>query len=159
MLPQALACKRGGQWMMLLSSRTRVRTAPPPEVAGFLFRILANCLDITSVWSIGHEPETPCAAARTLLAFADQATLRRLRAGEYLHEVQIEFLVVIDGDLFESAWGPCKLSGSLARWAWRQTTSQDAYYDEARWAEGGGGVVRVRRHAQLLWERATAETA
>jgi hypothetical protein len=150
--------KRGGQWMMLLSSRTRAPAAPPPEVADFLFRILANCLDISSVWSIGHDPEAQCAAARTLLAFADQATLRRLRAGEYLHEAQIEFLVVIDGDLFESAWGPCKLSGSLARWAWRQTTSQDAYYDEARWAEGGG-VVRVRRHARLIWERATAETA
>ena len=143
--------------MMLLSPR-RAHAAPPPEVADFLFRILATCLDITSVWSIGHDPEAPGDAPRTLLAFADKATLQRLRAGEYLHLAHIEFLVVIDGDLFESAWGPCKLSGSLARWAWRQTSSQDAYYDEARWAEGGG-VVRVRRQARLLWERATAETA
>jgi hypothetical protein len=143
---------------MLLSSRSRARAAPPPEVADFLFRILANCLDITSVWSIGHDPEAPYEAPRTLLAFADKATLQRLRTGEYLHEAHIEFLVVTDGDLFESAWGPCKLSGSLARWAWRQTSSQDAYYDEARWADGGG-VVRVRRQARLLWERATAETA
>lgn len=158
MVRHLAALKRGGQWMMLLSSRSPARAAPPPEVADFLFRILANCLDITSVWSIGHDPEAPCDAPRTLLAFADKATLQRLRAGEYLHEAHIEFLVVIDGDLFESAWGPCKLSGSLGRWNWRQTNSHDAYYDEARWAEGGG-VVRVRRHARLLWERATAETA
>src|SRR5918912_1501478 len=100
---------------MLLSSRSQARAAPPPEVADFLFRILANCLDITSVWSIGHHPEAPYEAPRTLLAFADKAKLQRLRTGEYLHEAHIEFLVVTDGDLFESAWGPGKLSGSLAR--------------------------------------------
>ena len=157
MARQSRTFKRGGQWMMLLSSPPRTRPAPPPEVADVLFRIVADCLDITSVWSIGHDPEAPCSAPRTLLAFADKATLQRLRAGEYLHEAHIEFLVVIDGDVFESAWGPCKLSGSLARWNWRQTASHNAYYDEAHWAEGGG-VVRVRRQARLLWERATAET-
>ncbi len=61
--------------------------------------------------------------------------------------------MVIDGDVFESAWGPRKLSGSLARWAWRQISPHEAYYDEARWAQAGS-VVRVRRKALLLWQAA-----
>ena len=96
-------------------------------------------------------------ARRELLAFADAATLERLRRCEYLHRADIEFLVVVDGDLFESAWGPRKLSGSLARWAWRQISPHEAYYDESRWAQSdadAGAVVRVRRKAFAVWQRA-----
>src|ERR671934_172466 len=60
-------------------SRTRRRFSACVPISDFLFRILANCLDITSVWSIGHHPEAPYEAPRTLLAFADKATLQRLR--------------------------------------------------------------------------------
>jgi len=90
-----------------------------------------------------------------LLAFADAATLERLRRSTDLHNADVELLVVIDGDRFENAWGPRKLSGSLARWAWRQVSAELAYYDESRWAEPhreAGGVVRVRRTAVLVWQ-------
>ena len=65
-------------------------------------------------------------------------------------------MVVVDGDGFESAWGPCRLSGSLSRWAWRQISAHEAYYEEARWderAREAGNVVRVRRKALLLWQQ------
>jgi hypothetical protein len=94
-----------------------------------------------------------------LLAFADAATLERLRRSSDLHDAEVELLVVIDGDRFENAWGPRKLSGSLARWAWRQVSPELAYYDESRWAEpqrAAGGVVRVRRTATLVWQAASA---
>jgi hypothetical protein len=89
-----------------------------------------------------------------LLAFADAPTLERLRRASDLHNADVEFLVVIDGDRFENAWGPRKLSGSLARWAWRQVSPGLAYYDESRWAEPNrtGSVVRVRRTAVLVWQ-------
>jgi hypothetical protein len=98
-------------------------------------------------------------ARHELLAFADAATLEHLRRCEYLHRADTEFLVVVDGDLFESAWGPRKLSGSLARWAWRQISPHEAYYDESRWAQSdgdAGAVVRVRRKAFAVWQSAAA---
>ena len=130
----------------------------PLELPAFVADLLLGCLDIRSVWSLDHRPgETPLpTAARRLLAFADPMTLRHLRTREDLHRTEISLLVVVDGDRFENAWGPSCLSGSLARWAWRQVSPQEAYYDEARWVApdgDGGDVVRVRRKALLLWEK------
>lgn len=132
------------------------RPAPAPStIAHVTSRVLAACLDIRAVWSIGHDPEEagigagPC----RLLAFASAATLERLRMCEHLHDPDVELLVVTNGEDFATAWGACKLSGSLARWGWRQSAADEAYYDESRWAQrdGGGAVVRVRRKAFLVW--------
>ena len=128
-----------------------------PTVLSFIHLVLATCPDIRAVWSLDHEPggpwsdEGPC----RLLAFANASVLKCLQASDDLHRADIEFLVVVDGDEFASAWGPSNLSGSLARWAWRQTATDEAYYDESRWAERDGGsraVVRVRRKAFLVWQ-------
>ena len=119
-------------------------------------RVLAACLDIRSIWSIDHAAggEHADAPSRRLLAFAEAATLNRLRACDYLHSAEFELLVVVDGDAFASAWGPSGLSGSLARWEWRQISRHEAYYHESRWACGAErSVVRVRRKALLLWSR------
>jgi hypothetical protein len=106
------------------------------------------------VWSIDHEPDESCPGLdhTRLLAFADPTTLARLRRSQYLHCSDVEFLVVVDGDAFASAWGPGNLSGSLARWGWRQTSAREAYYDESRWSGNDGAVMRVRRKAFLIWE-------
>jgi hypothetical protein len=139
-----------------MSTPAAQRAAPSaPHHPDVVSAVLASCLDIVSVWSIDHEPAASCVDLpyRRLLAFADARTLRRLRADEYLHSADVEFLVVVDGDAFASAWGPSRLSGSLARWAWRQTTTHEAYYDESRWAGGEGAVIRARRKAFLLWQR------
>src|SRR2546421_12909305 len=127
----------------------------PAEITAFVSSLLASCLDIHAVWSMDRCPAESAAAPRRheLLAFADAATLARLRKSEHLHRADVELLVVVDGDLFESAWGPRKLSGSLARWAWRQISPHESYYDESRWAQHGS-VVRVRRKALLLWQAA-----
>lgn len=117
--------------------------------------VLANCLDIRSIWSIGHETagERSDASPLRLLAFGSHAVLERLRKCDRLHTPEVEFLVVVDGDLFATAWGPAAWSGSLARWAWRETSTEEAYYDESRWAHAGS-VVRVRRKACLVWRQA-----
>lgn len=121
-----------------------------------LFRVLSTCLDIVSVWSIDHEPHEVSATLehRRLLAFGDARTLIRLRASEHLHDSDVDFLVVTDGNSFASAWGPSRLSGSLARWAWRQASRHQAYYDESRWAADANAVIRVRRKAFLVWDAA-----
>jgi hypothetical protein len=122
------------------------------KVSAYAARLVAYCLDARSVWLIEHG----------LLLFADERTLERLRKTDDLYCAGIDVLVVIDGDRFENVWGPCKLSGSLARWAWQQVTPEEAYYDESRWADAdgqAGRVVRVRRKASLLWRASEALAA
>jgi hypothetical protein len=143
--------------MALFAAQAVARLAPADTTA-FVFRVLASCLDIRAVWSLDHDPDEIAAvpAKCRLLVFADAGALKRLRRSENLHDASVELLVVIDGDTFESAWGPAKVSGSLGRWAWRQTSSSEAFYDESRWSLRGGdtgGVVRVRRKACLLWQQ------
>src|SRR3954469_17790255 len=114
-------------------------------------RLLRDGIDIEAIWSVGDG---------ALLVFADRPTLDRLRKCDGLRERDVSLLVVTDGDAFENAWGAPPSSGSLARWAWREGTPGQAYYDESRWAEAPdeeGSVVRVRRKAFLLWWRVSEE--
>jgi hypothetical protein len=130
------------------------------QSSGLLSRILACCLDLQSVWSLGHD----CAAQKAgrghdLLLFADGPTLHALRKSNPLHRADVQVLVVIDGERFENVWGTHRLSGSIARWAWRPAASDVAYYDESRWVELAGAertVTRVRRKAFLVWPRLAA---
>lgn len=124
-------------------------------------RLLLEGMDMQAIWSIGHSADGDAAGAegREILVFADRATLERLRKCDHLHEAGIALFVVTDGDSFEAAWGRQRLSGSLARWAWREAGPGQAYYDESHWAgtDGEAGtVVRVRRTAYRVWARAEA---
>jgi hypothetical protein len=139
-----------------------VSVVPAPPAA-FLYRLLRQCVDIRAIWSVGHSAAHggPASPAMELLAFADRATLASLRKCTELHRSDIEVLVVVDGDAFESAWGERRLAGTLARWAWHEVSSDHAFYDEARWASPageGGAVVRERREAHLIWRLAAAPT-
>ena len=134
---------------------------PPVRVpAEFMRRLLRQGMDIQAVWSIGHGAESVASepGVTGVLVFADRPTLDRLRKCDDLHGAGLELLVVVDGDVFENTCGTQRLSGSLARWAWREVRDGEAYYDESRWAHSGdaGNVVRVRRKAYLVWARAGA---
>jgi hypothetical protein len=127
----------------------------PPEISGFISRILERCLNIRSVWWMAQDNHeaAPVAPRWELLAFADPATLERLRKATDLHRADVDILIVMDGDRFENAWGQRRLSGSLVRWSWRQVRPAEAYYNESRWADqNDGGVVRIRRRAILIWQ-------
>ena len=122
--------------------------------AALLNTALASCLDIRAVWSIDHEVDDTSAPAEQLklLVFADAATCARLHRSQPAGNAVAQLFVVIDGDAFEGAWGSTR-SGSLARWAWRQTATGEAFYDEAQWDGDARRVVRVRRNALLLWRQ------
>jgi hypothetical protein len=134
------------------------------ELSQFLARVLLHCLDIRAVWSVGHA-EVGVKARRDLhelLVFANAQTLHILRRTDHLHRADVQVLVVFDGEQFESAWGACRLSGSLARWAWRQVAPDVAYYDESKWAsraDEANALVRVRRKALLIWQVAGSQRA
>jgi hypothetical protein len=131
----------------------RVQSAE--QLSAFLSHVLLHGLEIRAVWSVGHADDLPVQRLCELLVFADGPTLQRLRKSARPHRAAIDVLVVVDGDQFENAWGERRVSGSLARWAWRQVSPEVAYYDESKWAEHGGdrsAVVRVRRKAILIWQ-------
>jgi hypothetical protein len=120
--------------------------------------LLARFLDVRAVWRIGLDPEAAAPGAGhqvTMLVFADAPTLQRLHKSTP-RIPGLDLLVVTDGDVFESAWGLRSAPGSLGRCAWRQTSANEAYYDESHWSGGadGGAVVRVRRKAVLVWRAA-----
>ena len=127
----------------------------PRAAAEYMRRLLRQGMDIEAVWSVGHSADSDArqAGVSELLVFADRRTLERLRKCDDLHEAGVAVLVVTDGDSMETAWGTPRLSGSLARWSWREGEPGQAYYDESRWAADMGSVVRVRRKAYLLWRR------
>ncbi len=120
--------------------------------------VLASCLDVTAVWSVGHAPsgdESEGDGIR-LLVFGTRQVLERLRKCDGLHDARVQLLVVVDGDAFVPAWGAQLGSGSLACWAWRQISPVEAFYDESCWSRGAdsdGVVARIRRRAFLLWPR------
>jgi len=135
-----------------------VAERPPVAAEEFMRRLLRDGIDIEAVWSVGHgaDPDAEQSDREELLVFADPATLARLRKCDNLRDARVALLVVTDGDSFENAWGAPPMSGSLARWAWREGSPGQAYYDESRWSaapEEVGSVVRVRRKAFLLWQR------
>lgn len=125
----------------------------PAAVAALVSKVVATCLEIRAVWLVDLAPddsgEEP--GPYQLLAFADAATLQRLRKLEDLHSGDVHFLVSTDGDAFDTAWGPTKLSGSLARWAWREGAPGEAFYSRSGWTQLSGDVGRVRRKALLAW--------
>jgi hypothetical protein len=126
----------------------------PLEISGFLSSVLDCCLDIRGIWLMGQDDKAGAAVARwQLLAFADHATLQRLRKAHDLHRPDIEVLVVTDGERCENAWGECHLAGSLVRWGWREVSEGEAFYNESRWGDNNdGAVVRVRRKALVVWQ-------
>jgi hypothetical protein len=132
---------------------TRVQSAD--ELSALVSHVLCHGLEIRAVWSVGHADAAAAQERCELLVFADRPTLQSLRKSARLQRADVDLLVVVDGDRFENAWGERRLSGSLARWAWRQVSPELAYYDESKWAERGGEdgtVVRVRRKAMLIWQ-------
>ena len=125
------------------------------DLSAFVSRVLFHGLGIRAVWSVGHANDDGAPERRELLVFADRPTLASLRKTPGMHRGDVDVLVVVDGDRFENAWGERCISGSLARWAWRQVSREVAYYDESKWAgrDGADGtVVRVRRKAILIWQ-------
>ena len=113
-----------------------------------------HCLDIRTVWSVDRADGAPELPGRLheLVIFANAATLNVLRKSDRLHRADVMALVVFDGEQFENGWGPERISGSLARWGWRQQEADLAYYDEAKWQGAEDGtVVRSRRRAVRVW--------
>jgi hypothetical protein len=102
----------------------------------FLDQLAEHCPDIASVWLIGARADDDTLDSRSyfgwdLVAFADDATLRRLRGATELHRDDVCLRVVTDGDHFAPAWGDRSREGALSRWRWRSAGEREAFYAQA----------------------------
>ena len=128
-------------------------------ISPFLSELQASCPAVSSVWLIGERAGSPAPHAADprvwdLVAFADGASLRRLRKALHLHRSDVRLRVVTDGDHFAAAWGDLPGLGSLLQWDWVQAGKGEAFYSEASWREPAqtGLVERTRRRALCLWQ-------
>lgn len=100
-------------------------------------------VSIDEVWVLG--PKANDEAKRRgewqLLAFADASTLAALRRDGSVHRGDVSFMVVTDGDRFESAWGTQR-SGRLSDIEWRLENPHVATYTTDRSTRES--AVRVR---------------
>jgi predicted nucleotidyltransferase len=128
------------------------------EISIFVERVLECCPTIRSVWVIGARANGNASSDWDLVAFADAATLQRLRKAAILHRADVHFHVVTDGDRFEIAWGRMLSFDSLLQCGWRQSTDSEAYYNEAKWSGRShqGQVKRTRRKAIRVWQSSAA---
>lgn len=61
---------------------------------------------------------------------ADQATLESLSSKPELNDLQVDLLLVYDGDNFRKPWldGDREKHGSLSGWDWNKTSEDEARY-------------------------------
>lgn len=110
---------------------------------------------LVEVWLIGSRANGSATPSSDwdFVAVGRPETLAYLREAEDLHCSDVDFLVVTDGDSFESAWGERPKAGSLKGWNWKQTAETGAVYSQTKWhdAEDGAGVRTTAARARKVW--------
>jgi hypothetical protein len=121
----------------------------------YIARVAATAVDCREIWLIGSRASGTANPDSDwdLLVFGGPESYARLRAANELHRGDVDCLVVVDGDEFQSAWGSRLKSGTLSKWRWDRTGSSEAHYIEAKWqgADGAAKLSTRRRRAVLKW--------
>jgi predicted nucleotidyltransferase len=125
------------------------------NIASHLATVCARHPAITELWLLGSRANGNAKADSDwdVLAFADEPTLTALRAKPELKRADVDFLVVVDGDRFESPWWrldkPRKYKkgrlkshdapdgSEVCGWEWERVSDSEARYT-------GGGFEPFR---------------
>lgn len=118
-------------------------TRLPEELGMYVDELRKRCSSIAEVWLLDPQPNarTSRCASWQFMVFGNKDTLRALRKDATLHRRDVQFIVVTDGDRFESAWGNPR-AGRLSEIAWQPLSLHSATYLAAESAEKT--AVRVR---------------
>ena len=99
-----------------------------------LVRELGRVEGVESIWIIGSQANgraTPT-SDWDFLVLGPEQSLKNIAAQWHQQPANVDILVVVDGDQFQSPWpreGTTKpKSGSLNTWEWRQDSSNEASY-------------------------------
>lgn len=123
-------CKRDIKKPMRLPTQPKLA----PEIAQWVQSILGVTPGVTEIWLIGSRANDTFNPDSDwdFLAFANLSVLESLKVQTSIHRPDIDFLVLTDGENFQSAWGKLK-TGSLTRWNWCKVTDDFAHYLGSKW--------------------------
>lgn len=118
----------------------------------FIDRV-AKAPDVESIWLFGSQANGTARLDSDwdLIAFGSEATIDFLSKATQLHEPNVDFFVVIDGDNFKAAWGQLDKSGSLAEWEWAKISATEAKYLATKAQQSGADVLLSRACARKIW--------
>lgn len=119
------------------------------EICSWLAQVRATCPSIESVWLIGSRANGSARETSDwdFIVFANREALAQIKSSSELHRSDIDFLVVVNGEDFENAWGERNKIGALSYWGWKLVTDAHAEYTETKWDETEKKPVSRRRNA------------
>jgi len=124
------------------------------EIQGYANELVTSCSGVSDIWLLGSRANGTARIDSDwdLLIFGNASALACIKASARFHRVDVDCLVVTDGNTFETACGPRK-AGSLKSWDWEQHSTMRASYTQAKWTgrEGATGVVSRPGRALRVW--------
>lgn len=103
-------------------------TRLPEELGMYVDELRKRFSSISEVWLLKPKPNAETSrCAWEFLAFASEEALLALRKDRTVHRDDVHFMVVTDGDRFESAWGSPS-AGRLSDIAWQPLDIHSATY-------------------------------
>ena len=107
------------------------------KIATFLTKMTRAHPGIREIWRLAYSTKGPTRRDPrwALLAFADEETFRQLSADARFRRVDVELLVVVDGDEFREPWGDNPERGYLSDWEWVKTSDREACYHGTKWVQ------------------------
>jgi len=128
-----------------------------PKLGRLVKQVAALSPGLTSTWLIGSRANGTATASSDwdFIAFGTEATLKFLRTAAHLHDRQVDFLVVTNGEDFQAAWGALGKRGSLSEWSWMALSNTEAKYMQSKQVEreGWSNVEVTDGRAILVWPR------
>ena len=121
------------------------------DIYSWLTQVKTTVPSIESIWLIGSRANGNASETSDwdFIAFGTGEALEQIRNASELHRPDADFLVVVNGEDFENAWGERDKTGALSSWEWKRVSDMRAEYTEAKWVETEeeAKVVLRRRHA------------
>ena len=122
------------------------------NIQNFIDRV-SKAPDMRAIWLIGSRTNGTANLDSDwdFIAFGTEATINFLSEAKILHEVNVDFLVVSDGDNFRAAWGQLDKIGSLKEWEWTEKSETEATYLATKPHQSGDGVFLSQADARKVW--------
>jgi predicted nucleotidyltransferase len=100
------------------------------EILAYISKLTHDHPGITELWLIGSRSNGTARPDSDwdLFAFADPKTLRALQIASDHRRLDIDLLVIIDGNEFREPWGENPKKGWLTEWEWEKHSTTEASY-------------------------------
>lgn len=123
------------------------------KIQSFINSLVTQCKGINSIWLFGSRANESATDRSDwdFLAFGSEETYQYLQGASELHQPDIDFFVVVNGNDFKSTWGEKDKSGSLSLWEWVELSDECAQYTESKQGENSYASVIKTKKAFRVW--------